>query len=395
MISVFFLAGNVTGNKVLPPLSSINKDSTIVDSLQYYLSKDSSVITKYFALINELKSKEVELIKLQNNLKNIENEIIAINNQTVFVMQKYKIDTSANSESKYINKLKDLFDKSIKAQSEKNNTQDLIKQANKNKEKLKQNLSDTEKKYNNSIKLFKHFASGITGSKSLVFLGIRYNVFVADLDKNIIQLHYKRPNGAPFNSIGEVHKYLLQSKQQALMITNAGMFTPSSEPAGLYIESTGKILYPLDTGKSTKPNPDNFYLLPNGVFYIDSDNKAHIDTTEFISKLLKSGQVNNMKIATQSGPMLVINNRIHNSFSWSSNNRKIRSGVGIINDKRVVFIISKEETVFYEVSVLFRDIFNCSNALFLDGAISKMYLSDIDSTTMEGFFGPMLSVTKK
>ena len=202
-------------------------------------------------------------------------------------------------------------------------------------------------------------------------------------------------NGSNFQSLGEVHKYLISQKLQPLMITNAGMYTPSIEPEGLYIESPGKVLYQLDTIKQQKQNPDNFYLMPNGVFYIDVFGKAHIDTTEFLLKYIKANRVNDIKIATQSGPMLVINNRIHNAFVWGSSNRKIRSGVGIINEKTVVFVISKEESTFYEFSMLFKDVLKCSNALYLDGAISKMYLSDIDSTVKDGFFGPIISVSKE
>ena len=55
----------------------------------------------------------------------------------------------------------------------------------------------------------------------------------------------------------------------------------------------------------------NFYMMPNGVFYIN-ENKAYIDET---TNSIKYKSKINPSQATQSGPMLVINNEHHPAFN--------------------------------------------------------------------------------
>lgn len=234
------------------------------------------------------------------------------------------------------------------------------------------------------------FSEEISGSKAIVFNGVKYKLFVANLDSTKVRLHLLRPKH--MSSLGNVKEYLEAKKIEPLMITNAGMFTTSFEPEGLYIEDNPLKKYDLDIGD--QKSILNFYLRPNGVFYIDNKNIPHIDTTQEFARLQKSRKFK-VKLATQSGPMLVINGRIHPAFVKGSKNYKIRSGVGIVNKKKVVFACTLDGSNFYDFAVFMRDVFNCKNALFLDGAISKMYLHDIDSTETGGQFGPILSVSRK
>ena len=152
-----------------------------------------------------------------------------------------------------------------------------------------------------------------------------------------------------------------------------------------------ELLKPLDL-RSPKTDA-NFYLKPNGVYFIDSLRVSHIKTSEDFQKIVESKNVV-VKYATQSGPMLLTDGKIHPSFTRQSNNKKIRSGVGIINENLTVFAISIDETNFYNFALLFKDIFGCKDALFLDGAISKMYL-DIAPKELGGKFGALISVLPK
>ncbi|MGZ5398172.1 MAG: phosphodiester glycosidase family protein, partial [Mycobacterium sp.] len=72
-------------------------------------------------------------------------------------------------------------------------------------------------------------------------------------------------------------------------------------------------------------------------------------------------------LATQSGPMLVINGRLHPRFDRRSTSLKTRDGVGVRADGKVVFAISQGEVSFDAFARLFRGGLNCPNALFLDG----------------------------
>jgi len=101
-----------------------------------------------------------------------------------------------------------------------------------------------------------------------------------------------------------------------------------------------------------------------------------------------------VRLATQSGPMLVIDGKIHPKFTDGSKNQKIRSGVGIIENNRVIFAATVSESNFYDFAIFFKDMVGSRNALFLDGAISEMYLKNIDTVLTNIKYGPILSVTR-
>lgn len=266
--------------------------------------------------------------------------------------------------------------------------------------KSEKQLEKSKIEYDELVNHIKSKSKELSGGYSINFKGVSYNLFVANNDLHEIQTHWNVTNDKYYNSsIGDVIKLLKLESYIPLMVTNAGMYKTNYEPQGLYIDpivhSSAKYGYcnerfPLDVRKVSN---DNFYLKPNGVFYIDLKGFYHIDTTEEFERIYNRDNV--CKYATQSGPMLVINGRIHYLFTDKSKNQKIRNGVGLIDPKHVVFIISNEPTNFYDFAQLFKDIFNCKNALFLDGAISKMYLRDLNPGEKGGDFGPLISVCSK
>ena len=79
----------------------------------------------------------------------------------------------------------------------------------------------------------------------------------------------------------------------------------------------------------------------------------------------------------------------------TSQNEKIRSGVGITSSNQLVFLITLDDCNFYDFAICFKEMFDCNNALFLDGAISKMFIKDIPTNYLNGLFVPMISITKK
>lgn len=80
---------------------------------------------------------------------------------------------------------------------------------------------------------------------------------------------------------------------------NGGMYKTYNSPLGLYIQDK-KTIRPLNTADAE----GNFYLKPNGVFYLTADKKA------FICKSGDFKASSNIQYATQSGPMLVIDSTI-------------------------------------------------------------------------------------
>ena len=108
--------------------------------------------------------------------------------------------------------------------------------------------------------------------------------------------------------------------------------------------------------------------------------------------MLSQADTVNIKHATQSGPMLVVDGKIHPAFNPKSTNFYIRNGVGVMADGNVIFIMSEQPVTFYEFAQVFRDRFKCQNALYLDGAISKMYLPGHKLLDTKGKFAGMIAV---
>jgi len=150
------------------------------------------------------------------------------------------------------------------------------------------------------------------------------------------------------------------------------MFLKDFSAQGLYIEN-GKIISPVNRRNS---NYGNFYMSPNGIFYIDKNNIAHIATREKF-KLTKS-----IKYATQSGPMLVIDGNINSKFNKNSTSYYIRNGVGVLKNGKLLFAISKEPINFYNFANFFKAK-GCKNALYLDGFVSQFF------TQKSGFINPL------
>ena len=165
----------------------------------------------------------------------------------------------------------------------------------------------------------------------------------------------------------------LPSEQTLNFAMNAGMYNENYAPIG-YTVIEGKELRALNI----KEGGGNFHLLPNGVMWWDKSGKVQITESNALDKQLKSGKAQPW-YATQSGPMLVINNEIHPQFNPDSTSIKLRNGAGICSDGSLQFVNSEEPVSFYQFATLFKDDLNCPNALFLDGGIaSALYAPTID-----------------
>ena len=229
----------------------------------------------------------------------------------------------------------------------------------------------------------------INGSESknysvstISFRNNTFDVFRADLNDVDIRFIWKDEENNNFRNFNKAIKYFKKKEKKIVFATNGGMYDVNNAPLGLYIEN-GKVLVKLNRRRGGR---GNFYLKPNGVFLIGADGAHIIEANDFFKIKYK------IKYATQSGPLLVYKNKIHPAFNEGSSNLYIRSGVGINNYGETVFAISNEPVNFYDFALFFRDKLNCSNALYLDGAVSKMYLPDLNRYQILGNFGCMIVV---
>ncbi|MFT5915742.1 MAG: hypothetical protein ACJAWV_000071 [Flammeovirgaceae bacterium] len=207
---------------------------------------------------------------------------------------------------------------------------------------------------------------------------------VVNLEKQELRFFWKDKQDSIYNTFQNLKTKLSQNGEKLVFAMNGGMFNKDFSPQGLYIEN-GELLSELDTQQI---GYGNFYLQPNGIFWISNQNKAFVSTTS------KFSLDNSIKFATQSGPMLLINGEIHPKLINGSKNLHIRNGVGVLPDGQVLFAISKEPINFYDFASFFKEK-GCQNALYLDGFVSKMYLPSKGWSQLNSKFGVIIAETEK
>ncbi len=218
-------------------------------------------------------------------------------------------------------------------------------------------------------------------SERVNFLGHSFLTYSVDIKNNQLQLFHSDKKDRPYRNFKNLIFDLNKKKKTLLFAMNGGMYLKDNSPQGLYIEN-GKEIKKLNTKKH---DYGNFYLEPNGVFAF-SDSEAIVQETASFEK----NQLT-WNYATQSGPMLVIDGQLHPKFRKGSKNLHIRNGVGISSNGKIIFAISEKRVNFHTFASLFRDHFHCSNALYLDGAISKIYIPNLDRRDSTGNLGPLIA----
>ena len=320
-----------------------------------------------------------------NQLLDVKSKDDNVHEKNLLALKSIRIEICKKiTNSKLIKQFDNLVDSLVK-EKEKINKKDHQITDSLKKEELKENNLIVS-----SCSQIQSLLSKKQGSISFTFKGSEFYFFIADLNKHELRLHVKKDSLKHYpNTIGRVVKDLKDKKLKPLAVTNAGMFERNYKPLGLYIENNKEVV----SLNEKDPDDDNFYLMPNGVFFVDTANHAFIKETKDFKKEY-SKKMKSIKLATQSGPMLIIDNKYHKEFQEKSPNSKVRNGIGIINPSKVVIGYS-DNVNFYNFSKIFKDFFNCKNALFLDGAISKMYIHDLKPNELGGEFGPILSVSEK
>lgn len=192
-----------------------------------------------------------------------------------------------------------------------------------------------------------------------------------------LQLYWRNPDGERFRTFGALRRHLNKSGRKLIFATNAGIYSGDYTPGGLHVEE-GVEARPLNT----REGGGNFHLMPNGVFFIDAEG-PHVWTTSKYQE-----QKPSPRIATQSGPMLVIEGELHPKFQEDSDSAYIRNGVGVTEDGAVCFALARRPVNLHTFARFFRDELACPDALYLDGSISDMYVAgETDRRSPVGYVG--------
>ena len=188
--------------------------------------------------------------------------------------------------------------------------------------------------------------------------------------------------GKPLRNFANVRATLTQGESLAFAM-NAGMYHTDYRPVGLLVID-GVELQPIVTGASN----DNFGMLPNGVFCTGGARPFQVIESRIFAQARPD-----CRLATQSGPMLVIDGDLHPRFLVDSNSRYVRNGVGVSPDGQTAwFAISDRAVTFHEFGRLFRDGLGVRDALYFDGSISRLYAPGVNRADFGRSLGPIIGL---
>lgn len=214
------------------------------------------------------------------------------------------------------------------------------------------------------------------------FEGSTFTVCQYDSRRDMLRLASRTTDGRYLRTFSALNASLGRDARHVRFAMNAGMFNDQGAPIGLYVQS-GDIQQRL----RLTDGPGNFHLKPNGVFYEDDRRTLRVVTSEKYDELSPSA-----RWATQSGPMLVINNSLHPAFAEDGASRLIRNGVGVADAHTAYFVVSNGPVSFGRFARFFRDGLLCRDALFLDGVVSSLWIPGTGREDRNHLLGPMAVV---
>lgn len=216
------------------------------------------------------------------------------------------------------------------------------------------------------------------------FEGSRFTSCRYDRRRDEIALFLDGPDRRALRSFDALGTSLGARAMRLRFAMNAGMYDEDGHPIGLYVED-GRERHAINRQRG----PGNFHLLPNGVFTVAADGRPAVLPS---SRYHPAGAP---RWATQSGPMLVIDGRLHPAIRDNGPSLHIRNGVGVDGADTAWFVISDDAVSFGRMARFFRDVLNCRNALYLDGSVSSLWDRPGGRRDTNAGLGPLIAVFER
>lgn len=236
------------------------------------------------------------------------------------------------------------------------------------------------------LHIFFYELSAQSTSQKIKFKKCTYIVYNVDLRCDTISIHWKDTQGHIYKSFEALNNSVQPQGKQLTFAINGGIYDPGNIVKGLYIEN-GSLLSPPDTAKGY----GNFYTKPNGIFMLTQNNKANIiNTTDYFTYQNKS----EIKYAIQSGPLLIDSFKIQQDFPKKVKHKYTRSAVCITDNGELKFVISEHPISLFSFNTFLVKKLKCKKALYLDGAICRMYLPGQNKLSLVGNFASIITIVK-
>lgn len=217
----------------------------------------------------------------------------------------------------------------------------------------------------------------------VMYRHVQYDVVWVDPAQCELRLYWQDESGEALGQFRNLERHLAARGKRLLFAMNSGIYARDHTPLGLHV-AEGRELKPLNRRRGG----GNFFLKPNGVFYVDASGAAGVLETEAYHEAAGIAP----RLAVQSGPLLLEKGAPHPRFIPGSSSRNIRNGVGVDRDGQIVFAISRLPVNFDDFAHCFLEALNCPDALYLDGSLSAMYLPECGRRDRGTEFAGMLAV---
>tara|TARA_B100000678_G_scaffold254401_1_gene231506 strand:- start:167 stop:1042 length:876 start_codon:yes stop_codon:yes gene_type:complete len=218
--------------------------------------------------------------------------------------------------------------------------------------------------------------------KPVRFEDVVFTECVADPAKDRIRMVLGSP---PYRSLAKFSDSRAKDATPVVFAMNAGMYDGEGKPIGYYVEN-GERLQELNLNDGS----GNFHMKPNGVFY-GTGGTWRIRTSEDFYHTVGDRP----DFGTQSGPMLLIEGKVHPQISEDGPSKRIRNGVGVDRDGKAHFVITASPVSFGQFARYFRDVAKTPNALYLDGTVSSLWDPARGRMDTRADLGPLVVVEAK
>ncbi|HTU12017.1 MAG TPA: phosphodiester glycosidase family protein [Allosphingosinicella sp.] len=217
-----------------------------------------------------------------------------------------------------------------------------------------------------------------------MFEGSAFTACRYDRRRDEIVLVLDGPNG-PLRSLAALETKLGPRARHLRFAMNAGMYGEDGRPIGLYVED-GRERRRIN--RSTGGG-GNFHMRPNGAFTVAADGRLAIVTSD------RYDSASRPRWATQSGPLLVIDGRLHPMIQDNGPSLHVRNGVGVESPDAAWFVISDNAVSFGRLARFFRDVLGCRNALYFDGSVSSLWDRPAGRRDAYSQLGPLVAVFER